>query len=489
MKKYILALLSTVFLNASVNINNVNLKITYESVELPKGETMGLAGVSQLYDIGKNLYLGGGIYGTLDGKRGGFFTGGIDGGYKTNLTDRFWLDTGVFVGGGGGGAAPQGGGLMLRPYIDILYDTGSFKSGLSLSKVKFPNGDIDSNQVAFTIEHSYQQLFITNPFSSESINHTLKLYDKHINFKNEYYGLTVQSYHPNKGKDLGGNPTQDIKLIGFEYSKELKQNLYGLFQTAGANDGGADGYAEVLFGLRYLKPLSNDLDLEFRTSLGSAGGGKVDTGGGAVYKVGAGLNYNTKNFYLNLLGGYFGSDGSFKAEYAKAGVGFRDHFASFGDGFIRYDNKTGYNGWDFMIVNQTYQENNLMRKSKKLSGDLQLMGFKFDRSITQDFYISAQAMGAYKGDAGGYAVGLVGIGYKKEFEKLSFVTEVLGGAGGGGGIATGDALIYQVQAGLGYKLSENFDIELTKGKVKAKNGTLNSDTLEVGVRYRFFTIR
>ena len=41
--------------------------------------------------------------------------------------------------------------LMLRPHVDLLWDFGPLRAGVSWAKVYFPNGDIDSDQVGFIL--------------------------------------------------------------------------------------------------------------------------------------------------------------------------------------------------------------------------------------------------------------------------------------------------------------------------------------------------
>jgi hypothetical protein len=87
------------------------------------------------------------VYGAVSGRRGGFFTVGAEAAWRQQLVGPLGVELGVYVGGGGGAGAPTGGGLMLRPHADLLWDFGAYALGLSISKVHFPSGQIDSTQV------------------------------------------------------------------------------------------------------------------------------------------------------------------------------------------------------------------------------------------------------------------------------------------------------------------------------------------------------
>ena len=63
------------------------------------------------------------------------------------------------------------------------------------------------------------------------------------------------------------------------------------------------------------------------------------------------------------------------------------------------------------------------------------------------------------------------------------------GAGGGGGVDSGSALLYKPSIGLEYNLTENFSLQTGIGKVISKEGKLNSNTLDVSLIWRFGTPR
>ena len=82
-------------------------------------------------------------------------------------------------------------------------------------------------------------------------------------------------------------------LVGVEYSYFLDENWFATFETAGAVSGGVGGYAELLAGLGYRLPLTKNDRLAILPALtiGGAGGGEVESGGGFVTRANLGLEY------------------------------------------------------------------------------------------------------------------------------------------------------------------------------------------------------
>ena len=113
------------------------------------GPRVGLVGTSYLVDVAGNsgISVGPAVYGAISGRHGGFFTLGGEAAWRQRLVGPLGVELGLFAGGGGGGGTQPGTGLMLRPHADVVWDLGPVALGLSLSKVRYSNGQIDSNQI------------------------------------------------------------------------------------------------------------------------------------------------------------------------------------------------------------------------------------------------------------------------------------------------------------------------------------------------------
>ena len=87
-------------------------------------------------------------YGSVRGIRGGFFTLGVNAGFKNYLTDKVFIDTGIHFGGGGGAGAPDGGGAFILPHVNlgIQFKKFSFTTGYSYINF-FDKGAIENQQL------------------------------------------------------------------------------------------------------------------------------------------------------------------------------------------------------------------------------------------------------------------------------------------------------------------------------------------------------
>ena len=61
------------------------------------------------------------------------------------------------------------------------------------------------------------------------------------------------------------------------------------------------------------------------------------------------------------------------------------------------------------------------------------------------------------------------------------------GAGGGGGVDSGSALLYKPSLGLEYNINKDFSLQTGLGKVISKEGNLDADTFDVSLVWRFGT--
>ena len=61
------------------------------------------------------------------------------------------------------------------------------------------------------------------------------------------------------------------------------------------------------------------------------------------------------------------------------------------------------------------------------------------------------------------------------------------GAGGGGGVDSGSALMFKPSVGLEYDLNNDLSLQTGIGKVISKEGNLDANTFEAGMVWRFGT--
>ena len=448
---------------------------------------MGLGGISYLVNVSPSIYGGLSVYGAVSGQRGGFFTGGLAVGTGVRY-DRTLLDAGMFVGGGGGGSAPQGGGLMLRPHIGISQQFQDFSIGAGLSWVKFPNGGIDSKHAYVSLAFPMDVVYADSRYagmrlaSGDATDYGLRKNRSRLVAK-------VERYRPESGtRTTVGSRMASLDTLGFEYQYDLSPGWFAFMEAAGARDGASDGYAEALFGAGWGLPVMGPAThLNVSASLGGAGGGKVDTGGGLIGKLGVGLEHR---FSPRLSAGvgvgkvysrgeFKGSSLSLNLSYALGELNLGKHGQS-----VERSDEVVLQGWEVAASRQAYLK--AQRKTGENNG-IELVGMKLSRQLGPHAYLTGQAYGAYGGGAGGYAVGLMGAGWQYPLgsSRWSVSLEGLLGAGGGGGIAVSGGGLAQVQGGVRYRITKNLAMQLEVGKVKSLSGALDGDLVNVNLVYGF----
>ena len=474
----------------TITIEEASTRITFENIKLSDDEDMGLVGLNYLLEPNNNFYYGLGVYGAVSGDRGGFFVGGFTAGLKYEIFKNLYIDSGVFAGGGGGASAGQGGGLMLKAYMGALYRFDEYSLGVNYSHVRFPNGEIKGNQLAFVADMKFDTVFASPKVDADDFGRY------HFTSLNDYVVATYQVYEPvSNTKTRSGAPlTQAVKLMGVEYGANLSENIIVYLESAGAMGGESTGYMEVLGGVGYTTKITQNSNLQAKLSLGAAGGGEIDTAGGGITKAHLNFNYNlAKDINLGLGAGYFHAlEGGFDAPFAKVNVGINSNFLSLGSSnkkMIDFESITTQK-FTIRVVNQTYLYSNTLSTNPQNKENVQLVGMKIDWFMSENLYLSGQAFGAYKGGAGGYAAGMFALGYVQPLiYDFSAVAEVGLGAGGGGSINTGGGNIIQPMIGIMYNITEDVAFETMYGRIQALNGDLEADVLDFSLVYRFNKLR
>ena len=472
------------------------LRLSFEEIDMPDaGEQMGLYSIGAYDYLTPWLYGGITLYGAASGRRGGFFTGGYTLGVEHELIDNWILDAGTYVGAGGGGAAAQGGGLHIRPHIGLKYDFSWSVLGLNYTYVDFPYGDISSEAIAISLDFPFSSpifswendgLSTADYFGSDLSN---------VSSHRSHLAARVRTYSPASSSRTtsGGSLDDSLGLVGVEYSYFLDENWFATFETAGAVLGGVGGYAELLAGLGYRLPLTKNDRLAILPALtiGGAGGGEVESGGGFVTRANLGLEYRlSPDLSLIIDGGYLTApDGNYETSYAGFNLAYvMETFAQDQKGSpLKETELIKITKWRFRPAYQSYSD------AQRRGGpprDMSLLGGKLDWMGGEWWYLTGQGLSAYEGGAGGYSEGHWGVGvFSPSWNNLQLYGEMLIGAGGGGGVDSGSALLYKPSIGLEYNLSDDFSLQTGIGKVISKEGNLNANTIDVSLVWRFGTPR
>ncbi len=463
-----------------LRVLDARVRLGGERLHLAGGEHMGLAGLTELLNVGGEWWVGPGAYGAATGKRGGLFVPGFEGAWSHPFNDWLAVDAGVFMGGGGGAAAPVGGGLMLRPHMDLVFRFPGFYTGPTWSKVWFPNGKINSNQVGWMINVDSSFRYRPAAFTGVATDGSAT----GLGF--DHIDAMVTMAKPRGSLTTSGQPlTRRIGLVGLRAERIVDGPLWAGIETAGAASGGVAGYAEVLgtAGLRW--PVIGDrLSLGVRASAGLGGGGNVNTGGGILLKTAAGATLRlTDTLGIGAeLGLVDAPRGHYKATTAAVSLNWSLDVPAADLGSWSNTRPGTPTRMEFGAGVERYRA---ARKDGS-TRPLEAVVLQVNRFVAPNIYVTGQAHSAYGGGAGAYSVGLFGVGAQLPVTpRLRLGAEALAGAAGGGGVDTQGGAIMQARAYADVALTDSLSLRIGAGKIKSVHGGLNAPVVDAALVFRF----
>jgi hypothetical protein len=453
---------------------------SYERLYLPGHEAMGLVRVGALFDLNDYWAFGPEIYGAVTGRRGGFFTVGMEVQAHVPLWKRLGLEAGLYVGAGGGGSAPQGGGLMIRPSLGLTCDLGFAALEGGISRVWYPNGSIDSTQLHVGVSVPFGgQYWPGHDWKHHAEASTAEALTITSHALYEHYLPVAGAHHAHSSI-----PTTSYSLAGIEFVVG-SDAWYGYLQAAGAGAGSATGYMELFGGSGYRLKIGPYFSLGIQGAIGAAGGGKVDTGGGLMYRADAVTNLSLfDHLKLGVRTGKVGAfGGSFSATSYGASLGYSEAFYGLGDRDFSGD--ANLSAWRFRVLHKSYMAaEGLFNDGQK--NRIDLIGISLNRFLTPNCYLIGESYWAWQGQAGGYAEGIFGLGYESDaWHGLRWYAEVSGGVGGGGDVHMDGGLFGSLGGGIRYDLTPTTQISLGAAYVRSKTGGFRTQSITAGVSYNF----
>jgi len=460
---------------------------------------MGLVGFNYFTDITPNLYGGVGIYGAVTGTQGGLFVLAVGGGWHHQFIPHWWGDIGFDAGAGGGKSAYAGGGLMLRPHIGIAYAWDWARLGLHYSYINFPSGQIHSRQIGLDFEIPAIFYYVS---LNENRSWPFKLSDMHVphgkflDFERNDFAILLQAYRQQQGtlNTEGNRQDGTMGLVGVEFDHYFTNNCFWWLKAAGAFRGIPNGYMDILGGLGYHWS-SGWYGLAFvpQFGVGAGGGGMVDTGGGLLINPLLGIELPlTARFSTRLSGGYlWAPNGRLKAIPITGELIYHLNMATLDVYPTHYllDNLS-IQGWRTQLLSQTYLHPQSNAHAARTS--INLFAVQIDQLLTPMFFLSYQGAFAYRGDhSGGFATGMLGAGIQSLYflhQRMQLFSEILVGAGGGGGLALAGGSLIEPVAGFRYAFNPIFGLQASVSQVKALRDRLNTTVLNLGVTIRFDTL-
>jgi hypothetical protein len=471
----------------------VEISVTAEQVHVGGGVHMGMLGLDYRRLFTPQWSAGLSAYGAATGDRGGFFAWGAHGTYRQTWGP-WQAETGLFAGGGGGSPAWVGGGLMLRPHVELSRAVGAWRLGVGASRVKFPNGQVDSSQPYVSLRWSADRYLGPGggaPSLAWDAAGSARAADS------ELAGV-LGVYRPTRPPGRGETGKQgSLQYGGLAYRRSLDTGPvlgatpYVGLTTLGAVGGGYDGYAELTgaMGLQWRAAMWPSLALRIEAALGAGGAGAtVDTGGGGLAKASGALVWQaTPNVSMSAVLGHVRSLGRFDANEARLELAwrFRDILPAGAGGGRRTEGPAPAElAWTPWSVCAGWSRYASTLRDDGSSSPMGMIALRLERRFGPHWRLVTQASTAATGQAGGYAAGQIGAGWMSQRlagSPLQWGLEASVGAAGGGSVRVDGGRIGQAQLQARYALSPDWAVQIDVGRLRSLRGDLSTPLLGVSL--------
>lgn len=470
-------------------------KLNYIHVHMPEGEIpMGITGLHYDFDFSSHFYGGVGMYAAIIGDQGGLFTLGAEIGFQQKLFRNIYFDTDFHFGGGGGYRYLVKDGGYINSNTGLKLKTKKFEFGVQYSYFDFYKGSIKSNSISAFV--SIPATFRYSDYTEAnkdfvSTGNTSHFFWNRTAAKNAYQLRFDHFFAIGETKDQWHEPiTNTLYTLGFEYDYYLNRKWFSYIQLDAMYKGLTSGFMDLFLGVGYEPVRSKYFNVFTKFGVG-ASGGRVEREGGLTIYPSIGLETKLfKQFSLTVHGGYM------MAPYGN----FEVYTLGYGLKYTGYKNGTHHpeitsetkklhtNGTRVSVQNQTYFQ---AASTQIAPEDLQLIAVQLNYDLSKRFYLTGQAAFAYDGKSGGYADGMVGLGWytpKYLYDKMQTSLEFLVGAAGGAHVDTGAGLAIKPKVGFHYFLNDSLSLLLSGGKIIAPYGNLNSVNLNAGIAFQFSSL-
>lgn len=460
-------------------------------MKMPDGGRTAFASLSYMMAYDEDWGFGPGVYGAAKGNYGGIFTVGFTGQRRWRLSSSTHLAASLYVGAGGGVSSQQlrfGGGLMLRPELSVRTETGAWYTGVGISQIRFPSGNVKSGVgLAFTLGRAME--FAS--FSPDDAGQPGRSGRRTgLGFDEIAFIGGVEKPRASS-RDRSGNPrTTNVGKAGAELRQYIADGSWWGVEASGAAKGGADGYMEVLgqIGQDWALFGSPRLRIGGQLGAGLAGGGNIDTGNGWLLRAGPTLRWITPwGPSLRVDAGYtYAPSGAYSASYVRAALSMPlDRTPT-----LIGDDPGGTVRAQQLGASVLYLPRVRFKDGRKEA--VTHLAVNMSREFSSNVYGSALAGSAAAGSAGAYSFGLFGLGVQSEplWGGMRVGAEWLVGAAGGGGVAVGGGAVTQAEAWAQWQLAERLRLRAGIGEFRTIRHNQQSTPLaHLSLSYAFGTLQ
>lgn len=477
MKKILTALTLGCLLGNQAQAAPMEYRYGYDVFAKSQGTLDAFQSITAFREISPGLHFGQTLYSAAAGDAGGLFVGGFELAKRWKIGNKTELELGGFIGGGGGAALVGGDGLMTRAHIGLRRHLfGNVSGSLGLSYINISGAPISTPALSFGISRNTNAAYLGGHVDRGVTDGRVLRAVKPL----------VKQFHPSGNRTRSGRALGTMSLVGFEAtfaaSPEARNETF--IQTSGAVAGDGEGYADFQVGYRW-KTSATGLRAFAEVAAGFGGGGDVDTGGGFIATLGAGVAVPV----LRGLDLEFGAqattalDGDLTAivPYVRTSL-------TFGRKNRPYQNPRHWQ----LSMGVTMQSPNTGYRKPGVSATASpmLIESSADLFIGKHLYLTGNAQTVAGGHAGGYAIGLMGLGYELPInERWTVSVEGMLGAAGGGGVQTNGGLVAAAKVELDYAINDKLAISAGIGQMRTLRGAGGAKplTLHLGLKTRFTT--
>lgn len=463
----------------------------WTKMKMPDGGRTAFASISYMMALDDDWGFGPGVYGAAKGNYGGIFTVGFTGQRRWRLSSDTHLAASLYVGAGGGVSSQQlrfGGGLMLRPELSLRTEIGAWYTGVGISQIRFPSGNVKSG---VGLSFSVGRAMGFPSFSPEDAGHPGRATQR-TGLGFDEIALTGGFEKPRaSSRDRSGNPlNRRIGKAGAELRQYIVDGSWWGIEAAGAAQGGADGYMEVLgqIGQDWAIFGSPRLRIGGQLGMGLGGGGNLDTGSGLLLRGGPTLRWITPwGPSVRLDAGFsYAPNGAYSAPFVRAVLAMP---------LDRVPVAFGEDGGGIVRVQQLGASVLHLPRVRFKDGRREAvshLAVSMSREFTPRVYGTALAGSAAAGSAGAYSFGLFGLGLQSDplWGGLRLGAEWLVGAAGGGGVLVGGGAVTQAELWAQWPVSERLRLRAGLGEFRTLRGSSQSSPLtHLSLSYAFGTLQ